>query len=284
MGFGDIEFGWRSSTFSLTNVKVTSGIELLVLNEDDDWIQREAIGFGLFCDSKEELMKEIDDFEDIRDVKYSKPQRTLSAKLTIIESMFMSMFLGVPDNKTNEDKSKALKINQVDFQIHEMPAENKLKNYVTRGVVAYYEYDDEIKGLEKNHYIELYAPTPVFDDIEKMVNQSDISSLIVSLNIKGWSWLGPIGDTEIYFDKEKRYPVEFGGITVNRLITTNRKDDIELYDEPEDIDEFIEDKPTDFIPHIYNKLADIGLAINSVKIAAWITGFSMLAIAIKLWF
>ena len=130
-------------------------------------------------------------------------------------------------------------------------------------------------GYYEDHYIELHVTSSVFDDLEKMTKRSDVK-IQVKLNIKGWAWLGPIGDSQLYFDTEKNYPVELASISAPNAFTDQATFLEENFDD-------VSKEGTESNMHLFNRLTEIGTAVYSIKTAACITGFAMITIAAALW-
>ena len=283
MGFSDLKFGWHNQGYTLRDISIYNEIRLLQNDKEYGWGVREASFVGIFSESDEEQEKESLEFENLENIKYSRPLRRLSAKAYFDEGGYNQMYLGVPGNRQTSDSFED-KIDSFDFEIHEAETDD-LKKAVRAGRFSFLEYDAEY-GYGGNPFAAFYVPSEVFDGIERLCAQRDIE-LFVSINKKGWYWLGPIGDTQVYFDKDNSEMAEIVGITVNKKFNVNVKET--LADEVEELlgnEEGIEVKgysqaAIDSNIHIVKKLVELGGQMASVKAASWVAAVGIVFLVLS---
>lgn len=215
MGFTDLRYGWRSEEYVLSDVDIRSSIELQQPDKDGAWSRREPFMLGVFAKTEEEREKEITDFETINEVVYSKPSRVLYAKAGFSDNTYRAMFLGVPEDKQTTNNTES-RVEHFDLSIHEITeqATDDLVKIVKAGEFGCIEASSEL-NLSASLFAQFYVPTQVFDDIEHQASQPGVE-FAVSINRKGWYWLGPVGDSQAYFDTEELEMAELAGITIKK--------------------------------------------------------------------
>lgn len=278
----DLEFGWHREFFVLSNVKIIDYLELQCLDEDGEWTQREPFLLGLHAETEEEKEDEFKAYEDVKELRYSNPIRRLTGNVSFPDSSQNDIFLGVPKGKkfsfktVNESKIKSISITITEAD------HDQLYKMVKYGHINYYENSGP-PYVDEGPYITLYAPSNIFDNIKNMADTPDIE-FSIELNMKGWFWLGHMGEGYIFIDTENRQPVELAGLTVAKKFTPTQKELID--DDLEEVQVLDRDYSQNAINsnlHLLSKMNEIGKLINSVKLAVWISAFSVLAIAIMMW-
>jgi len=275
MGFSDINFRWHHENFDLYDVELLCSIELQELDDDGDWVERAPFFLGVFSDTDDKKDKENKKYETPKDIKYTNSKRTLRAKAKYSDASYNDIYLGVPEDKQSVN-SRETQIEYFDFLLHETDIDD-LDRIVKSGSFGFIEDDSEMP-IKGGPYAEFYAPSDVFDDIERLCSKTNIQ-LHVSINRKGWQWTGPIGDGQIYLDTENRELAEFAGITFSNKLAKFEKDALQE-DEPLIEEDYSQDA-LEANMHLFNKLTELGSYIVSIKLAAWVIAIGVIFLAVK---
>jgi len=275
MGFMDLKFGWHHENFDLYDVELLCSIELQQLDDDGAWEKREPFFLGFFSDTEERKNKENIEYENPKSIKYTNSKRTLIAKAKYSDGSYNDIFLGVPEDKQHTTSREA-KIKYFDFFLRETDIDD-LDKIVKSGSFGFIEDDSELQ-IKGGPYAEFYAPSNVFDHIEKLCSKTNIQ-LNVSINKKGWQWTGPIGDGQIYLDTKNRELAEFAGITFSNKLAKFEKE--ALQEENPLIEGDYSQDALEANMHIFNKLTELGGYIASVKFAVWVVALGVIFLAVR---
>ena len=120
-------------------------------------------------------------------------------------------------------------------------------------------------------YAELYVPDEVFDTLELIALQPS-ETLEVALNIRGWYWLGPIADSELYIDTEEPASAELATVTIRRAIKARPE-----LEAPVD-----GDRPADPLEDLRRTITTLRPKIEALHLAGWVTAISAVIIAISM--
>ena len=167
----EFEFGWHSEYFVLSNVKIIDSLELQCLDEDGEWVQRQPFLLGLHAEEEKE--DEFKAYEDVKELRYSKPVRKLTGDASFSDNTHDGIFLGVPKDKqfsfktVNESKIKSIRITISEGD------HDQFYKMVKYGHINYYENSGP-PYVNEGPYITLYAPSSIFDNIKNMANTPDI--------------------------------------------------------------------------------------------------------------
>ncbi len=276
MGFRDLNFRWHNERFDLYDVELLCGTVLQQLDNNGDWVDRSPSFLDVFSDANEKSSEENSEYENPKGIKYTNSRRTLRAKAKYSDDLYSDIFLGVPEDKQTIS-SREKKIEYFNLSIREIDVDD-MNRVVKSGSFGFIKDNPElsIKGFP---YAELYAPSDVFDHIEKWLTKPNIQ-LSVSINRKGWQWTGPIGDRQIYLDTENGELAEFAGITVrNKLVA--EFDKFALQEEAPQIEEDYSQDTLESNTHLLNKLTELGGYMRSVKLATWIIAICVIFLAVK---
>jgi len=273
MSFDDLTFGWHKESYELSDVQITSSIELHQKDNDGDLILRDPPWTALLSD--EERDKKNSEYENIdeSEVAYSNNERILTANASFDNDRFNQLLLGIPENK---EHTHSLEYQEKHFKLYiKETLENDLVGMIKSGEFRYLEYDSEMR-IGGYAYARFYVASSMFDEIESLLTQPNIG-LNVTLSRKGWYWLGPIGDTTVYLNKDGRDKAELSGITSTRNITKVEKN--ELLDEEQDELWDVTPGAVKENVHILRKLSELGGSITSIKSAVWIIALTLIYIA-----
>ena len=302
MSFSDLRFGWQHEIFDLYDVALHFGVELQGLDGEGNWIDASCFR-SVFSDTDEKKNKEITEYENPRAVKYSNSRRSLTAKAKCPDGIHAYIFLGIPEDKQSKTALDESRIEYFDFGLGETDTDD-LETTIKYGGFSYTEPDDLIMAIQGGPYAQFYAPSSVFDNIEKWFSNPNIQ-LTVSINRKGWYWIGPIGDSQIYLDTENQQTAEFLGITISNSnkVAKFEKDALEgnmhLSNKLTELNAYlssIEDALQKDLKigqdhsqgaleanmRLLNKLNELDVYLSSIKVAAWvIVALSFVYIAVK---
>ncbi|WP_040727664.1 hypothetical protein [Thiomicrorhabdus sp. Kp2] len=274
MSFTDLEFRWHQEYFELFDLEFTTTADLLELDENEEWFSRAPRLLGLFEHSNEEKQAQNEMYENPNEVKYSNPLRRLRAKAKF-EDSYNSMLLGVPEDKESPT-SRHNRIDYFNLILREVDTTDNIDLVVKSGTFFYFKGNPEI-SIEDEVYAEFGVTKEIFDCIEKWLLKSDIQ-LSVYINRKGWLWVGPINDKEMYFDKENNEKAEFSGITFTKIFTETESDNI-AEDTYRDKQETAQDNSQQIIEataQIFKKLNELDTNLSSIKLTAWIIALSLI--------
>lgn len=209
MGFSDLHYGWHRQLFELSDVSISREIQLQESGEDGAWQERSPDISGDFAESEEEARKLADEYGNKGELRHSGLRGTLNANARMTDHMDQ-MALGVPDDKQSIHIPREQRVDRVRIQITATDSPNASK----RGSIRYFE---ESEYVEADVYATFYVTEACFDDIVRMTNEPG-AVLQVSLNIRGWYWLGPIGDSQVYINSTGWERAELGAIRATRSI------------------------------------------------------------------
>ena len=292
MSFRDLKFGWHADTFELYDVELGLSIELEELDDDGDWVDARYFS-DIFSDTDEKKNKENTENENPKAVKYSNSRRSLTAKAKCPDGIHDHIFLGIPEDKQSKTGVDESRIEYFHFGLDEADTDD-LERIIKYGSFRYYE--------DFGPYATFYAPSSVFDNIEKWFSNPNIQ-LKVSINRKGWHWIGPIGDVQIYLDTENRETAAFAGIIISNKVAKFEKDALEgnmrLSNKLTELSAYLssikdalqkdlkigQDHSQGALEanmRLLDKLNELNVYLSSIKVAAWvIVALSFVYIAVK---
>lgn len=267
MDKNDLKYGWHKEAFILNEVNLQSQITL-EKNKDGKWSEHEPGSFKYIFADTDEQRKEIDSaYEQINNFRYSKSKRVLTAKAQLSRSARSTVCLINPEKASDEDINKSV-INSFSLYISEDDSED-ISDCIKSGHIGFVEGVSEI-GLRGYPYVQFYLTSAHFDDLEQILNQPG-ASIQISVNRKGWYWIGPIGDSVIFMNPEKTESAELAGISVSKEISKMHADEMENDAFSKEIQE------EELIRFTSKRLA-------SVSLASWITALGVLYLVVSSYF
>jgi hypothetical protein len=273
MAFSDLRYGWHQGHFELRDVSLSGSIELQGLDKDGKWHDRSPLVFSddIHAETEPEQRAAAQKYESVDQFRYSRPRRNLRAKARSQD--FDALYLGVPADKRTVPPLHKSKLDHIDLSIRAITDVDALK-LVRSGGVGY------AKARESHPdfvYAELYVTDEVFDDIERTVTQPNVA-LSVSINVRGWYWLGPVADSQVYINAEQRERAEFGSISAIRTVPNVVPLD------GASIDGNGPDHPAGPLEDMRRRLVKVESQLGSIKSAAWVIAAAAGAIALRLFF
>lgn len=277
MAFSDLEFGWYRQWFELRNVELGGVIDLLENTEEDGWSTRNPPSF-VFAGQEEEKPK-IEAYETYsNEMRYSALRRILRAEARVPIDSFDKMYLGVPEDKQSSSSSES-QLPYLPISIREIDLEERTAaSLVKAGHIGYIDPDPETPYGLSGPYAELYVPKEVFDSLDQLTSDPDIV-IEVGLAIKGWRWLGPIADSEIYVSNKETQPADLLTIQAKRKIRDNLTDLYEIQTEEEDTEIRSSEVA---LAQISQQLAHLQKVFGHVQIAAWTIAIATVITALVL--
>lgn len=209
MAFSDLQYGWTAQSFILRDVRLVRAVRLEERDADGEWScprgDSEAAPPAASGGEKMQMGQRTSSLRAGIDAsierRYDKPTRFMTAKACVPDDIYTDMFLGVPeDKKSIRDSEKRLQF--LKLSIRESPSVfmEDAEAGLGFGVVQYIEpseYSDEYVYAQFDG-----VQAEVMDHLEKAIGGRAMG-LEVSLGIKCWHWLGPIGDSQIYIANSK---------------------------------------------------------------------------------
>ena len=207
MGLSDIEYGWRQEIFDYVDVKIVRSVRLEEKSDEGEWEER--------CAS----WVDAGEFEKARELRYSEIQGSILGKARFSDFMDQ-MFLGVPENKENGLTAETKRLNSIDINIRVLTDEEFANRTINRRIqfLEASEYQDE------RVYVTVLITKERFDDVCQIAAEPDVSFQI-GLNLKCWYWIGPIGDSKIFFKSDGYDPAELAYITTARTVACDEGND-----------------------------------------------------------
>ena len=269
MSFDDLSYGWHDVVFELTEIGITRRIQLQQI-EDGEWQQRFASYRSAFVKGEADAVKIADDHETFDDVRYSRPLGVVRGKARLSDDLMNCMYLGIPENKQQAplgDRESIVEAISVAIHASDWATEADL---VREGAIRY------IKGSE-HHDEDVVArfivSAPVFDEIEKAIKQSTIG-VQLTMSIRGWYWLGPIGDSYVYFDKTEGQRAELIEISATQAVPETVVEEDFVGDEG--VSGQSRKKPIEV------RLAKFEQQLNSIRLAAWTAAVVLVIVAVAI--
>ncbi|MES9949390.1 MAG: hypothetical protein ABW118_10555 [Candidatus Thiodiazotropha sp.] len=262
-----LKYGWHREAFILNEVNIQKQITL-EKNEDGKWSEHEPRSFKYIFADTDEQRKEIDSaYEQINDFRYSKSKRVLTANAQLSSSARSTVCLIDPEKASDEDINKSV-IGKFSLNISEAES-NNISDCVKSGHIGFVEGVSEL-GLGGYPYVQFYLTSAHFDDLEQILNQQG-ASIQISVNRKGWYWIGPIGNSVIFLNPEKTESAELAEISVRKEISKMHADEMENDTFSKEMQE------KEFLRYTSKRL-------TSVSIASWITALGVLYLVVSSYF
>jgi hypothetical protein len=196
-----IEHGWAEFEFILHDVKFFSSVELQQQDGEGGWKRRDTPPDHF---DEEAIAK----WEQENNLRYSK-NRSLTAVAKIPDSS-QEMLIGVPDDKGDVLPGKGY-FEEIDFYLSDHTFKyTTMFGHVFEGTKYFkgkmrcVKRDDEDT---KKVRLESAIPLSAMDDVERWIDAGNKTFLLTVL-VKCWNFLGPIGDSRLYVDEEEINPVE----------------------------------------------------------------------------
>ena len=216
MGYYDHNFGWHQERFILSDFTLTTGLSLMAQSEDGDWEERCPTFNGW---TKEEKAAGEAAYDRRVNLVYRRDRRVLSATARLDEDSYNKLYLGVPIGETEPESEAGLESIQVtisEIQSTDYDLGSSESHYLGGGRIKYHAPIRE-PGIQFAGGVSarFYVPSDAFDAIEReiLTNGSEIKA---EINIRGLHWVGPIGDTKVFLDKEKWTPAELAELKITR--------------------------------------------------------------------
>jgi len=234
----DLKFGWRDYTFILHNIKINN----YILGRKDKDIEFE--------------------YDKLETIRYLNSNRVLTATAQCCIQKYNDLYLGIPHNKVFDDSLE--RVESISFMLREQ------NNNVKYGYSGFNKGDEEL-SMEDEVFVEVYAPTNIFNYIENLLDNND-TELFITVVKKGWYWLGPIGDSHLHIDIDNLESVLFSSIGSKKNSNLNVKKDKKENKKHNFEMEDIVTKNND----ILKKISDLSIYLSSIKFAMWIIVFIMI--------
>ena len=249
MSFGDLEYGWHGLTLELRDIRLGSGAEVVQLNSDSGkWESRDYPVFG----DKESVAAKL---ETDAEFNTQPIARWLSARAGTRD--LDSLFLGVPADRQRASLSQE-GVTRID-SVHLIISESETARPLRAGRVRYLQAG-ETWGSDV--HAQVYCGCAAFEELNKAALGA-APEVSVELLLRGWHWLGPIGDQHTYVSVDEKYePAELSKITCIRRVPDRVL-------QPDDADEPPESLET-VVGSMRQRMIETEKLMASMRVSLWV--------------
>jgi len=257
MGFDDLKYGWFEETLDLKDIQIVTRVALEAPSQKYGWIARSPSLKGALAETEKEQREAAAEYDAITEVRYNR-SRTVTAKA--VSTGFDAVYVGVPADRKTTKQERESRVDHVDLAII-AAVDAPLSDCVAAGRVGYRKAYEEHKA---SVWLNLYVPADVFDEIERLAKQPGVEPY-VSVTVRGWHWLGPVADSQLYIDTEKPERAELSCFGTRPVVADgpSRED---LAHPPPETENTVES------------------LLKSIRLAAWVTVGAIVVVAARILF